>query len=193
MKLIAGTTPSSVNIPADPYIFAANKVQTATITVKFTKAGDTDGYNDPACATCIAWPPDAKTAMEHAAFIWANTITSDVDIVIVANWRPFTSTTALGQTYGYALVNFGTTSIPRYQDDTYFATALANKMIGNDLSPGYDDIFADFNSKRTDWFFGLYGGATNAEYDFVSSAVHEIAHGLGFNTTAKDADESCYT
>lgn len=68
MKLTAGTTPSSVDIPADPDIFAANKVQTATITIQFTKAGDPDGFNDPACANCLDWPPDALNAMEHAAF-----------------------------------------------------------------------------------------------------------------------------
>ena len=76
--------------------------------------------------------------------------------------------------------------------NTWYPVALANKMAGDDLSPGAtntnaDDIVAVFNSDlgkasclpSLGWYYGLDGNH-GSNIDLVTVLLHEFAHGLGF-------------
>ncbi len=69
---------------------------------------------------------------------------------------------------------------------TLHPIALANAIEGMDLDPGYPDITAAFNSAIDEgcipgvkWYYGFDAQAGTDE-DFISTALHEIGHGLGF-------------
>jgi hypothetical protein len=74
--------------------------------------------------------------------------------------------------------------------NTWYCQALANSLAGSDLSAAQPDISAQFNSNLngsagclggTGWYYG-YDQNEGANIDFVSVVVHEIGHGLGFQT-----------
>jgi len=62
--------------------------------------------------------------------------------------------------------------------DTFYSSALANALAGVDLSPNSEDINVWFSAGEN-WSF-VTSGAPGAGTDFVSVALHESAHGLGF-------------
>ncbi len=130
-------------------------------------------------------------AFTYAANIWGNTLTSAVPININATFEPLTCT-ATGAVLGSAgawdvFANFP--NAPKA--GTWYPTALANKLSGTDLSaPGDPNIRARFNS-RLGLFAdclpgpGFYLGLDNnhgAGIDFVTVLLHEMGHGLGFQT-----------
>ena len=69
--------------------------------------------------------------------------------------------------------------------------ALANALAGFDLDPTSDDIGATFSSAVNgtpgclgglNWYYGLDGNPPVNTLDFVTVVLHELAHGLGFQT-----------
>jgi hypothetical protein len=72
---------------------------------------------------------------------------------------------------------------------TWYPIALANAITGVDNDPGVPDIQARFNSSINgsagclgsyNWYYGYDGNPPANHIDFVTVAMHEIIHGLGF-------------
>ena len=146
------------NLP--PPEFFANLPQTATIHVNYVGT----------------WDPNAKAAFDYAASIWASLITSSVPIEVEAEWKPL-GTNVLGGAWAQGI----------YRDfpgaplaNTWYPSALANKLAGHDLDPANHDINAQFNSSFPNWYFGTGGTPAWNQYDFASVVLHELCHGLGF-------------
>ena len=154
------------------------------------------GFNDPTPAAPVGGNTGTTLgqqrliAFTHAANIWGATLTSPVPIVINAQFSPL-SCTATGAVLGSA----GATQVfadfpgaPRA--GTLYSYALANKLYGSEISdqPG-PQISANFNSELgkagcltgTSFYFGLDGNEGN-NIDFVATLLHEMGHGLGFQT-----------
>ncbi|MDG1262697.1 MAG: hypothetical protein P8H59_11705 [Flavobacteriales bacterium] len=117
----------------------------------------------------------AQNAFQFAVDIWASTLTSAVPIAIEATWAPIG-----GSTLGFAGAdgyyrNF--TNAP--EPDTFYPSALANKLRGQDLNFGSTDLSCTFNS-NSNWYFGTDGNTPGGQYDFVTVVLHELCHGLGF-------------
>ncbi len=70
--------------------------------------------------------------------------------------------------------NFANAPFP----DTFYPSALANALVDADLSE-QSDISCSFNS-TANWYLGTDGATPAGQYDFVTAALHEIGHGLGF-------------
>jgi hypothetical protein len=126
-------------------------------------------------------------AFQYAANILGGLVTSGVTIRVEINMDPMfgsESSASLGSVKtNTAFANFDGAPVA----NTLYVEALANKLAGKDLSPGTNDISATFNSSldngtvlgSTNWYYGLDGNA-GGHIDFVSVALHELVHGLGF-------------
>lgn len=117
---------------------------------------------------------EAQNAFQYAVDIWASLLTSDVPILIDANWEDIA-----GNTLGFAgPVTFFQNFNNAPESNTYYPVALANKIAGFDLLNGQADVTATFDS-GTNWYFGTDGEPGFGQYDFVSVVLHELGHGLG--------------
>ena len=78
--------------------------------------------------------------------------------------------------------------------DLWFPEALADKRAGRDLANSEPDIITRFNSHEdANWYFGTDGNTPSGKTDFVSTVLHEIAHGFGFFSFARVEEESIRT
>lgn len=126
-------------------------------------------------------------ALEYAAHLIGQFLHSDLEIEIKADFR-----NEGGSTYSATLATAGPNSVhynfsgaPQF--NTYYPQALANKLNHHDLSSS-SDINAVFNSDvdtpsvlgDDSWYYGLDAKPPYGDVDFVTVALHELLHGLGF-------------
>jgi hypothetical protein len=154
------------------------------------------GFNDPTPAAPVGGNNGTTLgqqrliAFTHAANIWGATLSSPVPIVINARFSPL-SCTATGAVLGSAGATQVFADFPGApKAGTLYSYALANKLYGSEISdaPGAQ-ISANFNSELgkpgcltgTSFYFGLDGNEGN-NIDFVATLLHEMGHGLGFQT-----------
>lgn len=168
----------------------------ATVTVVNLNAPGV-GFNDPTPAAPVGGNSGTTKgeqrliAFRHAADLWGATLDSPVPILVGASFE------ALGAN---VLGSAGATNIfrdfpgigPGFYPGvefagTWYGSALADKRAGTDLltifgAPGAADIRARFSSN-----FNFYLGLdTNhgAQNDLVTVVLHELGHGLNFQTFA---------
>lgn len=128
-------------------------------------------------------------AFRYAAELWAAQLDTTVDVQVIASFDPL-DCDAFSVTLGIAgPVNVFSDFEGAPRPDTWYASALANKLAGMDLAPDDDDIDATFNSTfgttcafDASWYYGFDRAIPEADTDFVTVALHELAHGLGFLT-----------
>ncbi len=129
---------------------------------------------------CQPPPAEAVTTLNYAASLWGTWISSTVPIAVVACWTPNPSGgdalgTGMPSKYVY---NFPGAPLA----NTAYPIALANALSNSDLEPTWGDMTLQFKSDTT-WSFVLTPTHLTAPVDgedFVSVALHELAHGLGF-------------
>jgi hypothetical protein len=188
LTVLAAVTLAAVTLPTGAYAGATIVIQ--------NNDGASEGFNDP-----TPWSPTGGNpattlgqarlnAFQYAADLWGACINSNVTIVIGAQMDPQTCTPTSA-----VLGSAGTTTIHRNfssapLSNTWYPQALANALAGTDLSPANPDINATFNSNLngdsgclggTGWYYG-YDGNPGGDIDFVTVVMHEIGHGLGFQT-----------
>ena len=121
---------------------------------------------------------EAREAFQYAVDIWNALIRSPVPIRIDAFF------THLGEFDGenVILAQAGPADWRKHGSlDLWFPEALADQRAGRDLADGKPDIITQFNSHEdANWYFGTDGNTPAGKTDFVSTVLHEIAHGLGF-------------
>ncbi|HEX8614621.1 MAG TPA: PA domain-containing protein [Telluria sp.] len=166
----------------------------ATITiVNSNKPGI--GFNDPTPAQPVGGN-NGRTlgaqrliAFQHAADIWARTLTSPVPIRVEASFEPL-ACSADGAVLGSAGAIEVFRDFPHApKAGTWYPGALASKLAGTDLaSEGRGHIHARFNSRLglfpdcmpgSGFYLGLDRKA-GERIDLVAVLLHELAHGLGF-------------
>lgn len=155
------------------------------------------GFNDPTPVAPVGGNAGTTlgqqrlNAFQYAASIWGATLTSNVTIVIRAQFTAL-SCTATGATLGSA----GPITVFRDFPNapfagTWYHGALADKIAGLELNatPGAADINANFNSNLGNpgcltgvpFYLGLDANHGTA-IDLVTVLLHEFGHGLGFST-----------
>ena len=175
---------------------AISAVRAATIVIVNENAPGV-GFNDPTPAEPVGGNPGTTLgeqrliAFQHAADLWGATLDSDVPIRIGASFVPLSCNItsavlgAAGATEAWA--NFP--GAPR--TNTWYPGALAAKLAGVDLTAPEDPhISASFNSllgltptcvPGLTFYLGLDNNA-GTQIDLVAVLLHEIAHGLGFQS-----------
>ena len=126
----------------------------------------------------IGFPDSAKMAFQYAVDIWKNLIYSPVPIHIKATWESL-ATDVLGSCGPSDYIpNFNSTQIW----NCYYPIALVEKMLSQEVNSttGYE-VEASFNKRFSNWYFGIDGNTPENKYDFASTALHELTHGLGFD------------
>ena len=170
--------------------------QAATIIVN-NMDGPNEGFNDasapdPASTaggnTGATLGAQRLNAFRAAANVWADALSSAVPIRVDATMDPLTCEASSGTlgSAGPVTAFRDFTSAP--VANTWFVVALANSLSGTDLLPDDTDITAQFNSEAGTpgcledgpWYYGLDGDPPLFTIDFMTTVLHEIAHGLGF-------------
>lgn len=160
--------------------------------------GAGEGFNDPTVVAPVGGNPGTTLGAQrlfifsYAASIWGSVLPSAVTIEVNANFDPLTCT-ATSAVLGSA----GATTV--YRDfpgaifpATWYNQALANRLYGADLDAGVTpDINARFNSTldtavptclgSTTWYYGI-DGLEGTKVELLPVVLHELAHGLGFQT-----------
>ncbi|MEM9866560.1 MAG: choice-of-anchor D domain-containing protein [Bacteroidota bacterium] len=117
-----------------------------------------------------------QEAFQFALDIWSEEIVSPVPIRIFADFAD------LG---AGVLASAGpTTFISNFpgapQSDVFYPVALANSLAGEDLAPDLEfDLVVNIGN-GIPWYFGTDGNTPAGQFDFVTVALHEAGHGLGF-------------
>ena len=123
-------------------------------------------------------PAIARVAVQAAVDTWAENFSSSVPVSVNVNWSKDLGEgilAAASSKNNYA--NF--TGAP---DKTlYYASALANALAGKDLDPVNPEIEITITSNAP-WYLGIDGKCPPKSYDLQSVILHEMAHGLGFNS-----------
>lgn len=156
-----------------------------------------EGFNDPAPQAPVGGNPGTTLgqqrliAFQRAADIWGGTLTSSVPIRIGAAFLPL-SCTASSAVLGSAGANDIFADFPGApKPNTWYPSALASKIAGADqAAPSEPHIRARFNSRLglfPDCLPGsaFYLGLDNnhgERIDLVAVLLHEMAHGLGFQS-----------
>ncbi len=125
------------------------------------------------------WPAAARAAMEYSGALWGSHLSSSVPIRIRANWADLGGTT-LGSAGPTRVIQNFQGAIP----NTWYSIAQASAMTGTDYVSqiaGEDfDININMNCNRDNWYYGTDANPGSGEFDFVTVALHEIGHGIGF-------------
>lgn len=128
------------------------------------------------CTNPQPWPNEAMDAFNAAIAVWDSLLNVTQTVVINACYQPDASPDTLasaGPTDN--LVNFSNAP----QADTAYPIALVNQLAGADQNGTAAEISASTNTTIA-WSFATDSSVPNDQYDFVSTMLHEIAHGLGF-------------
>ena len=141
--------------------------------------------------TYTGFTDEARAAFQYAVDVWDSLIRSPVPIKIDATF------TDLGG-YEDEKIILGAARPASWKSpgslDLWFVDALADKRAGRDLTDGKPDIITRFNSHEdVSWYFGTDGNTPADKMDFVSAVLHEIGHGLGFSSFARQENFSTFS
>ncbi|MEO7495855.1 MAG: PA domain-containing protein [Massilia sp.] len=158
------------------------------------------GFNDPTPAATVGGNSGTTLgqqrliAFQAAADIWAANINSSVPIRVGASFVPL-SCSESSAVLGSAGANDIFSDFPGApKTNAWYPSALASKLAGTDQAPGSPHIVARFNSRLglfpdclpgSGFYLGLDNHAGTA-IDLVSVLLHELGHGLGFQTFTDD-------
>jgi hypothetical protein len=156
------------------------------------------GFNDPTPATPVGGNAGTTLgqqrliAFQRAASIWGAALDSKATIRIGASFVPL-ACNATGAVLGSAGATEVWSDFPNApRANTWYPAALASKLAGTDLTePGNPHIVARFNSRLglfadcvpgLTFYLGVDNLAPSGQIDLVTTLLHEMAHGLGFQT-----------
>lgn len=159
--------------------YASNKVNRFYIpppAAFFRKAGSKNGGSITVYYT--GFSTQGIAAMEYAVSILEKLLPADARFTIKASWEKISTAGVLAQSTitGYAVGG----GIDAQNPLSLYPVALAEKIAGKSLN---DDLQGDITlsvNSSINWYLGTDGNTPVTKYDFITVAIHEICHGLGF-------------
>lgn len=138
--------------------------------------------------TYTGFPAEAKKAFQFAVSIWSDELHSDIPIRVGASWDTLKNN-FLASTRPTKLYRGFHGAV---RPDIWYPVSLAEKIMGEELNESTaSDIEITIN-KNTKWYFGTDGNPPYGYTDLVSAVLHELAHGLGFSSSADVKDDEGY-
>lgn len=131
---------------------------------------------------------EAAVAALHAFGLWAVQLNTSIPIHVKIGWATFPN---------QALASAKVTRLYRNLENSEFhgawhVVSLAEKLEGRDLNDRDEpDMIIEIN-EAINWYFGVDALPPPDQMDFVTVILHEIAHGLGFLSSAKVSDSVGY-
>ncbi len=135
--------------------------------------------------TYKGFPPAAQKAFQDAVDIWAGLISSPIPIRINANWEKLDDGVLGAASPADFVRNFDGAQ----KAFTWHPIALAEKLARKEINGTEPDLTARFSS-TVNWYLGSAGAPATGQYDFTSTVLHEIGHGLGFTGSLRVASGS---
>lgn len=135
--------------------------------------------------TYVDFPEAAQNSFEKAVQIWESIIVSPQKIKIKAEWKSLTGTTLAQSGATKIYRNFPTAP---YRD-VWYPAALAEAISGQNLNATEDEMTITLN-KNINWSYDLTGNAQQGRFDMTTVVLHEIAHGIGFNSSFGLTDDA---
>jgi len=157
--------------------------------------GANEGFNDPSPVAPVGGNPGITLGeqrlfvFQRAADIWGELLNSDVEIVVSAQFSPQTCT-MMGSTLGSAgatnvFADFPNAPLP----NTLYNVSLANSLADTDMNGATAEITSTFNSAidtgcsgSVGWYYGIDDNSPADRIELLPVVLHEIGHGLGFQT-----------
>ena len=125
-------------------------------------------------------PEQAKQAFNYAVSIWNKLLNTNITIKIDVQWKDLGGSGPLAGTMVEENAWFKDfTGVPL---NINYPSALANSIADQVLGSNEYDIKMEFNS-NTQWYYGIDGNTPVEHHDLATTALHEIAHGLGFSSS----------
>lgn len=166
---------------------AATFAQAAEVVpVNFDDPGE--GYNDPTPAMPVGGNPGTTVGEQRlivarfAADLWGAVLQSDVPVFVGAQFNPLGANVLGSAGATFVFSNFPGAGVA----DTWYSSALADALAGEDLQPGFIDINSQFSSDFT-FYYGLDGNTPAGQVNFLDVVMHEFGHGLGFQNFENEA------
>ena len=160
--------------------------------------GAGEGFNDPTPAAPVGGNTGTTLgaqrlfAFQYAANIWGARLDSNVPVRVQASFDPL-APNVLGSAGAMEVFrDFPGLVSGRFFPGaefarTWYGVALANKRAGVDLDPASNDIQARFSS-NFNFYLGVDNNAPANQPDLVTVLLHELAHGLGFQTFTNNSN-----
>jgi hypothetical protein len=133
-----------------------------------------------------------RLALEYAARLWGERLDSAVPITVDVVFEALPcsgATSVLGAAAAVAL--FSGISTNGANPEYFYASALANRLAGEDLDPAEPEISMRLNSdldgpclRGSGGFYYGFDRQRGDAIDFVETVLHELAHGLGLASFA---------
>ena len=142
--------------------------------------GANEGFNDPAPAAPVGGNPGTTlgqqrlNVFERAADIWEGVLKPKNDVYVTAAFNPLAPNVLGSAGTTFIFRNFPGAELP----NTWYHSAIADQLAGQELNPGFADINAQFSSNFV--FYLGYDNNEGALVDLLPVVLHELGHGLGF-------------
>ncbi len=154
------------------------------------------GFNDPTPAVPVGGNTGTTVgqqrlnAFQYAADFWGATIVSGPVITVRATWTALPCSANSGALGGAGAANLMRDFPNAPYRSTWYSIALANMFAGSDLNGSSPEIQAQFNPnvgtsgclETAHWYYGFDNMDGSSGIDLVNVLLHEISHGLGFQT-----------
>ncbi len=125
--------------------------------------------------------PEAMSAYQFAFDIWSREIVSSVPIRVFAGFSNLSTATSTGILASAGPAYFVSDFSGSPEPTKSYPAALANALAGQILLPDTQDFELTINlNSSIDFYFGTDGNTPEGFFDFITVALHEIGHGLGF-------------
>lgn len=146
-----------------------------------TFGGVSQAQNATFTFTTTGTNAQVDSVLNYVGGIWSAHLISSVPIKVNLIYVNLTSLGPLGITFPNGIRDFPGAPF----DSTLYPTCLAGAITGTEVKPGEVDMDVYINSHWS-WYLGTDGNCPSNQYDLATTLCHEIGHGLGFLSLAKE-------